>query len=150
MQIIIQECIIKNRYINRTFIIENKNKIEENIKRKFSVIREIIKGKNVILLDDSVVRGNTSRNIIKLLKEGGVNKIIFGSASPKIYNTNRFGIYIEKKEELITYNNISNENIASSIGANNIYYNELEDVIRLINTLNMRIGNMEVSMFKDD
>ena len=150
MNIPIQECIIKNRYINRTFIIENKDKIEENIKRKFSVIREIIKGRNVILLDDSVVRGNTSKNIIKLLKESGVNKIIFGSASPKIFNTNKFGIYIEKKEELITYNNKSNENIANSIGANKIYYNELEDVIRLLNTLNMRISNMEVSMFKDD
>ena len=150
MNIPIQECIIKNRYINRTFIIENKDKIEENIKRKFSVIREIIKGKNVILLDDSVVRGNTSKNIIKLLKESGVNKIVFGSASPKIFNTNRYGIYIEKKEELITYNNKSNEKIASSIGANNIYYNELEDVIGLINRLNKRISNMEVSMFKDD
>ena len=150
MNIPIQECIIKNRYINRTFIIENKDKIEENIKRKFSVIREIIKGKNVILLDDSIVRGNTSKNIIKLLKESGVNKVIFGSASPKIFNTNRFGIYIEKKEELITHNNKTNENIASSIGANKIYYNELEDVIGLVNKLNRRIGNMEVSMFKDD
>ena len=102
------------------------------------------------MLDDSIVRGNTSKNIIKLLKESGVNKVIFGSASPKIFNTNKFGIYIEKKEELITYNNKTNENIASSIGANKIYYNELEDVIGLVNKLNRRIGNMEVSMFKDD
>ena len=125
MNIPIQECIIKNRYINRTFIIENKNKIKENIKRKFSVIKEIIRGKNVILLDDSVVRGNTSKNIIKLLRENGVNEIIFGSAAPKIFNTNKFGIYIEDKKELVTYNNKTSKAIANSIGADEIYYNNL-------------------------
>ena len=99
MNVPIQECIIKNRYVNRTFIIENKDKIQENIKRKFSIIREIVKGKNIILLDDSIVRGNTSKNIIKLLKKyNGAKNIIFGSASPKIFSTNKFGIYIEKKK----------------------------------------------------
>ena len=150
MNIPIQECIIKNRYINRTFIIENKNQIEENIKRKFSVIKEIIKDKNVILLDDSIVRGNTSKNIIKLLRDCGVNKIIFGSAAPKIYNTNKYGIYIENKQELVTYKNKTNLEIANFIGADEIYYNNIQDVVKLIKSLNKNIKNMELSMFIDN
>lgn len=143
----IQECIIKNRYVNRTFIDENKRNIKKSIKRKFSVIHEIVKGKNVILVDDSVVRGNTSREVIKLLKESGVNNVYFCSAAPKINNANHFGIFIEKKEELITYNNDTDEKIAHSIGANKIFYNDLNDTVKLINSLNKNIINMEVSMF---
>ena len=150
MNIPIQECIVKNRYVNRTFIIENKDKIQENIKRKFSIIKEIVKGKNIILLDDSIVRGNTSKNIIKLLKSNGAKNIIFGSASPKIFSTNKFGIYIEKKEELVTYRNKLDEQIANSIGANKIYFNNLDEVIKLINKFNCKVDNMEVSMFIDN
>ena len=150
MNVPIQECIIKNRYINRTFIIENKNKIEENIKRKFSVIKEIVKDKKALLIDDSIVRGNTSKNIIKLLRDSGIKEVIFCSAAPKIHNTNNYGIFIEKKEELITYNNKSSEEIAASIGANKIYYNSLEDINALIYDLNPYIKQMETSMFQDN
>ena len=150
MNIPIQECIIKNRYINRTFIIENKNKIEENIKRKFAVIKEIINEKSALLLDDSVVRGNTSRSIIKLLRDNGIKNIFFGSAAPKIFNANKFGIYIEKKKELVTYNNKSDESIANSINADKIYFNNLDNVIQIINKFNSNINNMEVSMFIDN
>lgn len=146
MNIPIQECIIKNRYINRTFIIENKNNIKENVKRKFSIIKEIVKDKSVLLIDDSIVRGNTSSNIINLLKDAGVKNVIFGSAAPKIINSNKYGIYIEKKEELISFKN-NNDIIATKIGAEKIYYNNLDEIIQLINNLNPNIINMEVSMF---
>ena len=147
MNIPIQECIIKNRYINRTFIIENKNNISKNVKRKFSIIDEIVKDKNVLLIDDSIVRGNTSRNIINLLKEAGVKNVIFGSAAPKIINSNKYGIYIEKKEELISFRNTNNL-IAYTIGAKKIFYNDLKEIIKLINNLNSSINNLEISMFK--
>lgn len=147
MNIPIQECIIKNRYINRTFIIENKNNIHKNVKRKFSVIQEIVKNKSVLLIDDSIVRGNTSKNIIKMLKDAEAKTIIFGSAAPKIINSNKYGIYIENKEELISFKN-TNKLIAKTIGADKIIYNELEDIIKLINNLNSSIVNMEVSMFQ--
>lgn len=147
MKIPIEECIIKNRYINRTFIIENKDKIEENIKRKFAVIKEVVKNKTAILVDDSIVRGNTSKNIIKLLKGSGMKSVIFCSASPKIYNVNKFGIYIEEKKELVTYNCNTNEEISKAIGADKVYYNSLENVTTIINRLNSNIKNMEVSMF---
>ena len=143
----IQECIIKNRYVNRTFIIENKDMITENIKRKFSVINEIVDGKNVLLIDDSVVRGNTSREVIRLLKDGNVADVYFASASPKIYNNNEYGIYIRTKEELITYKNNTDEKIAESIGCKKIIYNTLNDTVGLINYMNNSVNDMEVSMF---
>tara|TARA_B100001093_G_scaffold103293_4_gene95510 strand:+ start:1834 stop:3216 length:1383 start_codon:yes stop_codon:yes gene_type:complete len=146
----IQECIIKNRYINRTFIIENKNKIEQDIRRKFAVISEIVKDKTAILVDDSIVRGNTSKNIIKLLRDSGIKKLYFCSASPKIYNKNQYGIYIEDKEELITFKNKTNEEIANAIGADKIYYNNLKDVVSVVNHLNPKIKDMELSMFYDN
>lgn len=146
----IQECIIKNRYINRTFIIENKNKIEQDIRRKFAVISEIVKDKTAILVDDSIVRGNTSKNIIKLLRDSGIKKLYFCSASPKIYNSNQYGIYIENKEELITFKNKTNEEIANAIGADKIYYNNLKDVVSVVNHLNPKIKDMELSMFYDN
>ncbi len=144
----IQECIIKNRYINRTFIIKDKKNIELNVKRKFSVIKELLNDKKVLLIDDSIVRGNTSKNIINLLKEGGTSKIFFASAAPKIYNTNQYGIYIEKQNELITYKNHDNKNIAKSIGADMIFYNNLYETLNLIKLMNNNIKNMEISMFK--
>lgn len=146
----IQECIIKNRYINRTFIIENKNKIERDIRRKFAVISEIVKDKTAILVDDSIVRGNTSKNIIKLLRDSGIKKLYFCSASPKIYNKNQYGIYIENKEELITFKNKTNEEIANAIGADKVYYNNLKDAVSVVNELNPKIKDMELSMFYDN
>jgi amidophosphoribosyltransferase len=145
----IQECIIKNRYINRTFIIEDKETIRENIKRKFSVISEIVKNKNVLLVDDSIVRGNTSRSIVRLLKNSGAKQVIFASAAPKIFNTNKFGIHIEQKEELITYKNTTNEKIAKSINCDSIHYNDLTEVMNTVHDLNNSINNMEISMFQN-
>ena len=120
-------------------------KIKEILRKVLK--HEIVKEKNVILVDDSVVRGNTSREVINLLKESGVKNVYFCSAAPKINNANHFGIFIEKKEELITYNNDTNEKIAHSIGASKIYYKDLNDTVKLINSLNKNIINMEVSMF---
>jgi amidophosphoribosyltransferase len=128
---------------------ENKNDIKENIKRKFSVIKEIVKNKNVLLVDDSIVRGNTSKGIINLLKESGVNKIYFASAAPKILNSNNYGIYIENKEELITYKHRSNNQISDYLQIEDIYFNDLDKITAMINTLNKKIVNFEVSMFID-
>ena len=149
LNIPIQECIIKNRYINRTFIMENKDQIKENVKRKFSVIKEIVKNKNVLLIDDSIVRGNTSKGIINLLKEANVNKVYFGSAAPKVLNSNNYGIHIEKKEELITFKCKTNEDICRHLQIDNIYFNDLEKIIKMINSINKNIINFETSIFQD-
>lgn len=149
LNIQIREAIILNRYVNRTFIIENKNNIIEKVRQKFSIIRELVEGKNILLLDDSIVRGNTSKGIVQMLKSHGANNIYFASAAPKIYSPNNFGIYIEKKEELVSYSNKTNKEIAEYIGVKEVIYNSLNDVVNIVKKLNNNIQNMETSMFMD-
>ena len=143
----IQEAIVLNRYVNRTFIGENKQNIQSKIQQKFSIIRELIEGKNILIIDDSIVRGNTSKGIVDFVKKCDPLSVYFASAAPKIYNSNHYGIYIEKKEELITYENPSNEDIARFIGVQNVFYNDLEETLNIVRNLNSGIKNMEISMF---
>lgn len=145
----IQEAIILNRYINRTFICDDKKNINQKIKQKFSVIKELVEGKNLLVIDDSIVRGNTSKGIVELLKNKGANKIYFASAAPKIYNSNNFGIFIEKKEELATFKNKTNEELSKFLGVEDVFYNNLNDVLDIVKKLNPSIENMEISMFID-
>jgi amidophosphoribosyltransferase len=145
----IQECLIGNRYMNRTFIGENKNNISEKIKQKFSIVDGVIKGKNVLLIDDSIIRGNTSKGIVELLKKAGVNKIYMASGAPKVLNTNNFGIFIESKDELITQKYKSNKDISNYLGVEDVFYNELDDALSIAKYLNPDIKSMEVSMFID-
>lgn len=143
----IQEAIVLNRYVNRTFIGENKQNIRSKIQQKFSIIRELIEGKNILIIDDSIVRGNTSKGIVDFVKKCDPLSVYFASAAPKIYNSNHYGIHIEKKEELITYENPSNDEIARFIGVEDVFYNDLEDVLNIVRNLNSGIKNMEISMF---
>ena len=149
LNIPIQEAIILNRYVNRTFITEDKNDICEKIKQKFSVIGEILKDKDILILDDSIVRGNTSKGIISLIKKYNPKSVCFASAAPKVFNSNNFGIHIEKKEELLTSiaDSYDNSDLAKYIGADEIFFTEIEDVIELVNNLNSSIQQLEVSMF---
>lgn len=143
----IQEAVVLNRYVNRTFIGEDKNDIFAKVKQKFSVIEEPIRNKTILVLDDSIVRGNTSKGIVELLKKAEPKAIYFASAAPKIYDTNKYGIHIENKEELITFRNKTNEEIANFIGVEKIFYTSLNDVLCLVNNLNSSIESMETSIF---
>ena len=143
----IQECLISNRYVNRASVGENKKGIVEKIKQKFSVVDGVINGKNILLMDDSVLMGNTSNGVVELLKNAGVNKIYMASGAPKILNTNKFGMFIEEKEDLISYKYKSTDEIAEYIGVENIFFNNLEDVLSIAKYLNPEIKSMEVSMF---
>ena len=150
LSIPLQEAIILNRYVNRTFIVENKNDISEKIKQKFSIIEEIVKDKNLLIVDDSIVRGNTSKAIVSQLKKYGAKHVCFASAAPKVYNSNKYGIHIEKKEELLTSiaKSDKDQDLAEYIGVDDIFYTELDDVINLVKNLNPSIRKLEVSMFE--
>ena len=97
------EAITKNRYVNRTFIMDSQKKRKKNIKRKLNVIQHLIQDKNILIVDDSIVRGNTIKYIVNLLKEYQVKKIFIAISSPKIINTNHYGIDIPTKEELLCF-----------------------------------------------
>lgn len=141
-----REGFIKNRYIDRTFIMKNKNIIQQNIKRKLSGIKNSFKNKNVLIVDDSIVRGNTSKHLIRMIKKYGCKKIYFASCSPIIKNTNNYGIYIPTKEELISFNR-NEEEIKEELEVDYLIYNDLDKIIQGLKQLNKDIDNFEISMF---
>ena len=142
----LREGFIKNRYIDRTFIMKNKNIIQQNIKRKLSGIKNSFENKNVLIVDDSIVRGNTSKHLINMIKKYGCKKIYFASCSPIIKNTNNYGIYIPTKEELISFNR-NEEEIKEELEVDYLIYNDLDKIIHGLKQLNKDIDNFEISMF---
>ena len=126
------EAITKNRYVNRTFIMDSQNKRKKNIKRKLNVINHLVNDKNILIIDDSIVRGNTIKHIIKLLKQNNVNKIFIGISSPKIINRNIYGIDIPKKEDLLCFNK-NEEQIENDLMIEKIIFEDINDVKKSIN-----------------
>ena len=140
------EAITKNRYINRTFIMDTQNKRKKNIKRKLNVVKNIIENKNLLIIDDSIVRGNTMKHIIDLLKNNNANKIFVASSCPEIINENVYGIDIPDKNELIctSKNNIELENY---LGIDKIIFQDLNDLKKSIQYFNKNITQFETSIF---
>ena len=145
----LREGFIKNRYIDRTFIMKNKYIIQKNIKRKLSAIRNSFENKNVLIVDDSIVRGNTSKHLIEMIKNFKCKKVYFASCSPIIKNTNRYGIYIPTKEELISYQK-NTEEIRRYLNIDFLIYNDLDLIINELKKLNREIDGFEISMFIDN
>ena len=127
---------------------ENHNIIKQNVKKKLHVVEEIFKNKNIIIIDDSIVRGNTSKHIINLAKNCNVNSIIFCSASPAVLNTNNYGIYIATCEELIAHNK-TNEEVAEILGIDKVIYNDLQEITQCFKKINPDIKGFETSMFEE-
>ena len=146
LKIPLKFAIIKNRYIDRTFIMKNQSERNNNIKRKLYIIKKEVENKNIIIMDDSIVRGNTCRHIIKELRLAGVNKIYLVSCSPQIKYKNLYGIDLPSNEELIAYNK-TDEEIAKSIDADKVIYQKLEDLKNSITLINPNIQNFELSVF---
>jgi amidophosphoribosyltransferase len=122
-----REGFIKNRYIGRTFIMPNQETRKKSIRYKLNPIPLEFKGKNVLLIDDSIVRGNTSRKIIEMTREAGAKKVYFASAAPPIVNPDVYGIDMPTRGELIAHN-MTIEEIGQSIGADKLYYQTYEDL----------------------
>ena len=129
MNIPYREGFIKNRYIARTFILPGQESREKTVRLKLNVISSIFKNKNVLIVDDSIVRGTTSKQIVQLAKQAGSKRVYFASASPAVLYPNIYGIHIPTSEELVAYKRTPSE-IAEYIGAERVIYNSLEDVIK--------------------
>jgi amidophosphoribosyltransferase len=143
------EALVKNRYIDRTFIVENKNQINKTISRKLNTVDYLVKDKNVLLVDDSIVRGNTLRYVVSLLKKSGAKKISMASAAPPVRYSNEFGIFIESSEECVAYKR-DYEEIAKVLGVDKIIYNELDEITSCLKNLNNNIVDFECSMFNNE
>ena len=140
------EAITKNRYINRTFIMDSQNNRKKNIKKKLNVVKNIVLNKNILIVDDSIVRGNTIKYIIDLLKNNNVNKIYIVSGAPEIINTNIYGIDVPNKEQLISYSK-NNKELKEYLNVDEIIFQDLENLKKSIQFFNPNIKDFELSMF---
>ena len=141
-----REGFVKNRYIGRTFIMPKQEMRRKSVKRKLNPITMEFEGKNVLLVDDSIVRGTTSKKIIEMAREAGAKKVFFASAAPPIRFQNVYGIDMAATTELIAHQK-DEDQIAEYIGADWLVYQNLEDLIRSAKEGNKEIENFETSIF---
>ena len=141
-----REGFVKNRYIGRTFIMPKQEMRRKSVKRKLNPITMEFEGKNVLLVDDSIVRGTTSKQIVEMAREAGAKKVFFASAAPPIRFQNVYGIDMAATTELIAHQK-DEVQIAEYIGADWLVYQNLEDLIRSAKEGNKEIENFETSIF---
>ena len=138
-----REGFMKNRYIGRTFIMPGQSIRKRSVKQKLNPIEIEFRGKNILLVDDSIVRGHTSKKIIEMVKSCGAKKVYFASASPAIRHQNIYGIDMPATKELIAHKR-SLRQIKNRIGADELIYQELEDLKQ-----SATAGNPKITVFED-
>ncbi len=141
-----REGFIKNRYIARTFIMPGQKQRKKSVRQKLSAIELEFKGKNVLLVDDSIVRGTTSREIVQMARGAGAKKVFFASAAPPVRYPNVYGIDMASKNEFIAHNKTTEE-VCQSIGADKLIYQNLKDLIWSVQQGNQDILSFDCSCF---
>ena len=141
-----REGLIKNRYIGRTFIMPGQATRKKSVRQKLNPIPSEFTGKNVLLVDDSIVRGTTSREIVNIVRESGANKVFLASAAPEVRFPNVYGIDMPTREELIAHNRNAQE-IAQEIQADACIFQDLSDLENVIRHLNPKIQEFDSSCF---
>ena len=144
-----REGFVKNRYIGRTFIMPKQELRKKSVRRKLNPIPFEFKDKNVLLVDDSIVRGTTSREIVEMARSVGAKKVYFASAAPPVRYQNVYGIDMAATAELIAHQR-SEEQISDFIGADWLIYQDLDDLIESAKEGNPKISNFETSVFDGD
>ena len=141
-----REGFIKNRYIGRTFIMPGQQQRKKSVRQKLNAIDLEFRGKNVMLVDDSVVRGTTSQQIIQMARDAGARNVFFASASPPVRYPNVYGIDMPSKGELIAHGRTV-EQIADAIGADWLVFQDLDDLINAVRKGNRDIASFDCSVF---
>ncbi|HTH95065.1 MAG TPA: amidophosphoribosyltransferase [Rhodocyclaceae bacterium] len=141
-----REGFVKNRYIGRTFIMPGQATRKKSVRQKLNAIAQEFKGKNVLLVDDSIVRGTTSREIVQMAREAGANKVYMASAAPPVRYANVYGIDMPSREELIASGR-TEEQVRVEIGADALIYQDLDDLKKALRALNPVITQFETSCF---
>ncbi len=140
------EGFIKNRYIGRTFIMPGQQMRKKSVRQKLNAIDLEFKGKNVLLVDDSIVRGTTSEQIIQMARDAGAKKVYFASAAPPVRYPNVYGIDMPAAHELIAHNRNEDE-VCVALGADRIIYQDLQDLIDAVRKGNKEIKHFDTSCF---
>ena len=141
-----REGFVKNRYIGRTFIMPGHEVRKRSVRQKLNVIGMEFKGKNVLLVDDSIVRGTTSREIVQMARESGARRVFFASAAPPVRFPNVYGIDMPTRSELIAAHRTETE-VAVEIGADALIYQDLEALKASVREANPKLVNFETSCF---
>jgi amidophosphoribosyltransferase len=141
-----RQGFVKNRYIGRTFIMPGQKQRKKSVRNKLNPIPAEFKGKNVLLVDDSIVRGTTSGQIVDMAHEAGAKKVYFASAAPEIRYPNVYGIDMPSSRELIAYGKTAEE-VCRLIRADALIYQSLEDLEKAVRMENPELENFETSVF---
>ncbi len=141
-----REGFVKNRYIGRTFIMPGQAMRKKSVRQKLNTIRQEFKGKSVLLVDDSIVRGTTSQEIVNMAREAGATKVYLASAAPPVRYANVYGIDMPTRGELIASDR-DEEEIRREIGADGLIYQDLEDLKAAVRAINPSINCFETSCF---
>ncbi|MDH3281434.1 MAG: amidophosphoribosyltransferase [Gammaproteobacteria bacterium] len=141
-----REGFIKNRYIGRTFIMPGQAERKRSVRQKLNAIDLEFRGKNVLLVDDSIVRGTTSKQIIQMAREAGARKVYFASAAPPVRYPNVYGIDMPNASELVA-NGRSEEDVAREIGADRLIFQSLDDLVDAAREGNLSIKEFDTSCF---
>jgi amidophosphoribosyltransferase len=141
-----REGFVKNRYVGRTFIMPGQGMRKKSVRQKLNAIATEFKGRNVLLVDDSIVRGTTSKEIVQMARDAGARKVYMASAAPPVRFPNVYGIDMPTTDELIAHNR-SIEEIRQYIGADALIYQDVDAMKRVVAALNPRLDGFEASCF---
>lgn len=144
-----REGFIKNRYIGRTFLMPGQAIRRKSVRQKLNAISAEFKGKSVLLVDDSIVRGTTSREIVQMARDSGARRVIFASAAPPVKFPNVYGIDMPTRSELIAHGR-TDEEVCREITADALVYQDIESMKRSITDVNPLLKKFEASCFDGD
>jgi amidophosphoribosyltransferase len=141
-----REGFVKNRYVGRTFIMPGQGVRKKSVRQKLNVIASEFKGRNVLLVDDSIVRGTTSREIVQMARDAGARKVYLASAAPPVRYPNVYGIDMPTASELVAHDRTVEE-IREIIGCDALIYQDIEGMKRAIGSLNAKLAGFDASCF---
>lgn len=144
-----REGLVKNRYVGRTFIMPDQRTREMSVRRKLNAMPAVFNGKNVLLVDDSIVRGTTMNQIVNMVRRAGASRVYLASASPPVRYPNVYGVDMPSKKEFVAHG-LTEEEICNVLGADGLLYQTVEDLVGVGKELNPSIKRFEASCFDGD
>ena len=144
-----REGLVKNRYVGRTFIMPSDEERKRSLRHKLNAIAEEFRGKTVLLVDDSIVRGNTARQIVELARQAGAKRVLFASMAPPLVHPCVYGIDMSTRREFVARDRTHAE-VAAEIGADAVIYQTLDDLVGAVTRRRPRIRRMCTACFSGD
>jgi amidophosphoribosyltransferase len=141
-----REGFVKNRYVGRTFIMPGQGVRKRSVRQKLNVIGSEFKGRNVLLVDDSIVRGTTSQEIVQMARDAGAAKVYLASAAPPVRFPNVYGIDMPTATELVAYGRTVEE-VRQIIGCDALIYQDVDGMKKAIGSLNPKLDGFDASCF---